>query len=256
MGYGNLPLYSNVSFQVARGERVGIIGPNGAGKTTLLKQLAGRLGAGTGDISFGPKVTLGYYDQQHEDHTATHDILTEFEKLYADRSREDLRSFLGRFLFTGQDVFKAMNTLSGGERSRLAIAKLILSNANLLLLDEPTNHLDVLSREALEDALKQFPGTIIMVSHDRHLIDGIVDKLIIVSNGSASVHLGNYTPCESGAVGRPESRLPAIRRRSAVARNASSRTWRRRYPTSKSSSTHSTPASRKSTPPITPHWPI
>jgi ATP-binding cassette subfamily F protein 3 len=201
MGYGNLPLYSNVSFQVARGERVGIIGPNGAGKTTLLKQLAGRLGAGTGDISFGPKVTLGYYDQQHEDHTATHDILTEFEKLYADRSREDLRSFLGRFLFTGQDVFKAMNTLSGGERSRLAIAKLILSNANLLLLDEPTNHLDVLSREALEDALKQFPGTIIMVSHDRHLIDGIVDKLIIVSNGSASVHLGNYTDYKAGSKG-------------------------------------------------------
>lgn len=193
MGYDNLPLYDGVTFTVQRGERVGIIGPNGAGKTTLLKQLARRLGAGTGTVTMGPKVTMGYYDQQHEDSTATHEILVEFEKTYPKRSREELRSFLGRFQFTGQNVFKAMNTLSGGERSRVAIAKLILSNANLLLLDEPTNHLDILSREALEDALKQFPGTIVMVSHDRHLIDGIVDKLIVVSSGTATVHLGNYT---------------------------------------------------------------
>ena len=193
MGYDNLPLYSDVSFTVERGERVGIIGPNGAGKTTLLKQLAGRLKGQSGAVTFGPKVNMGYYDQQHEDHIATHEILVEFEKMFTERSREELRSFLGRFLFTGQSVFKAMNTLSGGERSRVAIAKLILSNANLLLLDEPTNHLDILSREALEDALKQFPGTIIMVSHDRHLIDGLVNKLIVVTGGSATVHLGNYT---------------------------------------------------------------
>lgn len=193
MGYENLPLYDSVTFTVQRGERIGIIGPNGAGKTTLLKQLAGRLGAGTGTVTMGPKVTMGYYDQQHEDHTATHEVLVEFEKMYPNRSREELRSFLGRFQFTGESVFKAMNTLSGGERSRIAIGKLILSNANLLLLDEPTNHLDILSREALEDALKQFPGTIVMVSHDRHLIDGIVDKLVVVSNGEATVHLGNYT---------------------------------------------------------------
>ena len=193
MGYDNLPLYSDVSFTVERGERVGIIGPNGAGKTTLLKQLAGRLKGQSGAVTFGPKVNMGYYDQQHEDQIATHEILVEFEKMFTERSREELRSFLGRFLFTGQSVFKAMNTLSGGERSRVAIAKLILSNANLLLLDEPTNHLDILSREALEDALKQFPGTIIMVSHDRHLIDGLVNKLIVVTGGSATVHLGNYT---------------------------------------------------------------
>lgn len=199
MGYDNLPLYEGVTFTVERGERVGIIGPNGVGKTTLLKQLAGRLGAGTGTVTMGPKVTMGYYDQQHEDYTATHEILVEFEKMFPARSREELRAFLGRFLFTGQSVFKAMDTLSGGERSRVAIAKLILSNANLLLLDEPTNHLYILSREALEDALKQFPGTIVMVSHDRHLIDGLVDKLIVVSQGAATVHLGNYTDYRSSS---------------------------------------------------------
>jgi ATP-binding cassette, subfamily F, member 3 len=201
MGYDNLPLYNNVSFSVDRGERVGIIGPNGSGKTTLLKQLADRLGAGTGTVAFGPKVTMGYYDQQHEDSTATHDILTEFEKLYPKISREELRTFMGKFLFTGQSVFKAINTLSGGERSRIAIAKLILSNANLLLLDEPTNHLDILSREALEDALTHFQGTIVMVSHDRHLIDILCDKLVIVAKGEVTVHLGNYTDYKNSSEG-------------------------------------------------------
>jgi ATP-binding cassette, subfamily F, member 3 len=197
MGFDNLPLYQNVSFKVERGERVGIIGPNGTGKTTLLKQLAERLaienGQAVGTVTLGPKVTMGYYDQQHEDHNTTHEMLAEFEMTYPELTREAVRSFLGRFQFSNDDVFKPMNTLSGGERSRVAIAKLILSKANLLLLDEPTNHLDILSRAALEDALVNFDGTIVMVSHDRHLIDRLATKLVVVSNGQASVHLGNYT---------------------------------------------------------------
>ncbi|MFP6584114.1 MAG: ABC-F family ATP-binding cassette domain-containing protein [Candidatus Hydrogenedentota bacterium] len=193
MGYENVPLYDGVSFTVERGERVGIIGPNGVGKTTLLKQLAGRHHGTSGTVELGPKVTMGYYDQQHEDLTSKLEVLIDFEKEFQQHSREALRSFLGRFLFTGDAVFKPLNTLSGGERSRLAIARLILQGANLLLLDEPTNHLDILSRAALEEALVQFNGTILMVSHDRHLIDRMVNKLIVVSNGAATCHLGNYS---------------------------------------------------------------
>lgn len=197
MGFDNLPLYQNVSFKLERGERIGIIGPNGSGKTTLLKQLANRLSseynAAVGTVTLGPKVTMGYYDQQHEDHNSSLEMLEEFERAYPQMRREELRSFLGRFQFSNDTVFKPMNTLSGGERSRVAIAKLILSKANLLLLDEPTNHLDILSRAALEQALVSFDGSIIMVSHDRHLIDQLATKLIVVSNGQASVHLGNYT---------------------------------------------------------------
>lgn len=193
MGYENVPLYKDVSFTVERGERVGIIGPNGAGKTTLLKQVAGRHNGLGGSIEHGPKVTPGYYDQQHEDLTSTLEVLIDFENEFPKHSREALRSFLGRFLFTGDAVFKPLNTLSGGERSRLAIARLILQGSNLLLLDEPTNHLDILSRAALEEALDSFNGTIIMVSHDRHLIDRLATKLVVVEDGQATCHLGNYS---------------------------------------------------------------
>lgn len=193
MGYDSLPLYDDVSFEVERGERVGIIGPNGAGKTTLLKQLAGLHDGRGGVIEFGPKVNMGYYDQQHEDLTSTDEMLVDLEKEFTHLSREDLRTFLGRFMFSGDTVFKPLNALSGGERSRLAIARLILQESNLLLLDEPTNHLDILSRASLEDALVHFNGTIIMVSHDRHLIDKLATKLVVISNGVASVHLGNYS---------------------------------------------------------------
>lgn len=193
MGYGGLTLYKDVSFQVERGERVGIIGPNGAGKSTLLKQLSGRLEGLAGDVVLGNKVKLGYYDQNHEEMNPLSDILTEVHQARTEWTPEQIRTFLGKFLFTGQDAFQTIGTLSGGELSRVAMAKLILGGANVLLLDEPTNHLDIAAREALEAALSEYPGAILMVSHDRALIDRLVDKIVIIERGRAEAHLGNYS---------------------------------------------------------------
>ena len=193
MAYGDLKLYGGVAFQVERGERVGIIGPNGVGKTTLLRHLAGQLELGKGSVTLGHKVKLGFYDQHHEGMNPAGDVFGEIAQSRPDMLPEQIRTFMGRFLFTGQDVFKPVPALSGGERSRVAIAKLILTGANVILLDEPTNHLDIASREALEGALEEFPGSIVMVSHDRALIDRLVSKLIILDHGRTEVHLGNYS---------------------------------------------------------------
>jgi len=193
MGYDGLTLYKNVGFQVHRGERVGIIGPNGAGKSTLLRQIAGQHPGLSGEVVLGHKVKLGYYDQNHDDLNPDGDILTEVHASRPLWKPEQVRSFLGRFLFTGDDVFKTIRTLSGGEMSRVAMARMILSESNVLLLDEPTNHLDIVSREALEQALQEFPGTIIIISHDRELIDRLVDKLVIIEDGKSTIFLGNYT---------------------------------------------------------------
>lgn len=193
MRYGALQLYDGFSLQVRRGERVGIIGPNGSGKTTLLRQLAGRLEGANGTVTLGHKVVLGFYEQRHESLNPANDILGEVALARPDLRPEDIRSSLGRFLFTGDDVFKPISAISGGELSRVAIAKLILTRANLLLLDEPTNHLDVASREAIEAALSAFPGALLVVSHDRMLIDRLVERLVIIENGRAEQHLGNYS---------------------------------------------------------------
>ncbi|MEK7795310.1 MAG: ABC-F family ATP-binding cassette domain-containing protein, partial [Candidatus Hydrogenedentota bacterium] len=193
MGYGDLTLYSGLDFAVERGERIGIIGPNGAGKSTLLKQLAGKLEGCAGEVRLGNKVKVGYYDQQHDTLNTTNTVLAEVGAARTVWTQQQVRTFLGAFLFYGDDVFKPVTALSGGERSRVALAKLVLEGANLLLLDEPTNHLDIASREALDEALKNYPGAIVMVSHDRALIDRLVEKLVIVENGRAFVHLGNYS---------------------------------------------------------------
>lgn len=193
MSYGDLRLYDNLSFTVERGERIGIIGPNGAGKTTLLRQLAGRLPDGRGEVTLGHKTKLGFYDQHHEGINPAADIFSEIAQCRPDMRPEQVRTFMGRFLFTGDDIFKKISALSGGELSRVALAKLILTGANLILLDEPTNHLDIASREALEEALVSFPGSIVMVSHDRALIDRLVEKLILIERGQSTVHRGNYS---------------------------------------------------------------
>lgn len=193
MGYDGLSLYKDVSFQVHRGERVGIIGPNGAGKTTLLRQIAGLHPGLGGSVTLGNKVKMGYYDQNHGDLNPDADILTEVHAARPLWKPEQIRTFLGRFLFTGDDVFKTIRTLSGGETARVTMAQLILGESNLILLDEPTNHLDLISRESLEQALQEYPGSMVMISHDRELIDRLVDKLVIIENGTATVFRGNYT---------------------------------------------------------------
>ena len=200
MSYGDLRLYQGLCLEAIRGERVGIIGPNGAGKTTLLRHLAGKLGSergASGTVTIGHKVSLGFYEQHHEalfeGLNKANDILTEIRNYRPDMTPEQVRTFMGRFLFVGDDVFKPLSALSGGEISRVAIAKLILSGANVLLLDEPTNHLDIASRETIEAALEAFPGTILIVSHDRQLIDRFVDKLVVIESGTAAIHLGNYS---------------------------------------------------------------
>ena len=193
VSYGGADLYCGLNFTIERGERVGIIGPNGSGKTTLLRQLAGTLDGGEGSVRLGHKCEMGFYDQQHENLSETGDVIGEVEKVRPDMRREQLRTFLGGVLFRGDDVFKPISVLSGGERSRVSLAKLMLGKANLLLLDEPTNHLDIASREALEEALGSFPGSLVIVSHDRALLDRLVEKLIIISEGHAEVFLGSYS---------------------------------------------------------------
>jgi len=193
MAYGALRLYEDLSFEVRRGERVGIIGPNGSGKTTLLRQLSGSLAGAEGRVTLGHKVAVGYYDQHHETLNPESDVLGETLAVRPDLTPTRARAFLGRLLFTGEDVFKPVSVLSGGERARVCLARLMLSDVNLLLLDEPTNHLDIASREALEAALAEFDGAIVLISHDRVLIDRLVDKLIVLDGGRAAAHLGNYT---------------------------------------------------------------
>ena len=209
MAYGDLTLYRGLSFEVTRGERVGVIGPNGSGKTTLLRHVAGRLREGRGSVTLGHKVRLGFYEQHQESVERASDVLTEIRRLRPDMTPEQVRTFMGGFLFTGDDVFKPLAALSGGELSRVAVAKLILSDANLLLLDEPTNHLDIASREAVEAAVEAFPGTILMVSHDRELLDRLVDKLIIVEAGEAQAHLGNYSHYRSRNDSPPAQTQPS-----------------------------------------------
>ena len=193
MGYDGGRLYEGLSFSVHRGERLGIIGPNGSGKTTLLRQLAGRHKGLAGTVWTGANVNMAFYDQHQEQLNPNTDLLGEMQAFRPDWSGQACRNYLARFLFSGDDVFKPTGVLSGGERSRLALAKLIASNANLLFLDEPTNHLDMASREALEASLTDYQGTLIMVSHDRTLIDKLAERLIIVQDGSARVFYGNFS---------------------------------------------------------------
>jgi ATP-binding cassette subfamily F protein 3 len=202
MAYDRLQLYRDVTFEVQRGERVGLIGPNGSGKTTLLRQLCGVHHGIGGEVTLGHKVRLGYYDQHHSELNPASDIITEIMDSRPELTPEKARTFLGKLLFTGEDVFKSIGKLSGGERARVALARLILSDVNLIVLDEPTNHLDLASREALENALAEFPGALVIASHDRALIDRLVDKLVILESGEATVHLGNYTSYRWATEGR------------------------------------------------------
>src|SRR5438132_1503502 len=182
-------------FTVTAGERVAIVGPNGSGKTSLLKALLGELRPRRGRVKTGPRVTMRYYDQHLADLDPSKTVLTELQDAFG-LPEETLRTFLGRLLFSGDDAFKTIRSLSGGEKSRVALAKLMLDDAGLLLLDEPTNHLDIPAQEMLEDALQDFEGTILFVSHDRYFIDAIATRLWVVGDGAVTMQLGNYTDLE------------------------------------------------------------
>jgi ATP-binding cassette subfamily F protein 3 len=177
---------------VQRGDRVGLIGPNGAGKTTLLRTLVGQLAPLEGRAALGHNVQVGYYAQTH-DHLNPHRAMIDEIRAVSHLSEEGARTYLGRFLFSGDDVFKPIGALSGGERSRIALAKLTLQGANLLVLDEPTNHLDLPSRQALEAILGQYDGTIIFVSHDRYFVDALATTLWVLEDGQVTTHAGAYT---------------------------------------------------------------
>jgi ATP-binding cassette subfamily F protein 3 len=178
--------------ELIRGDRVGLIGPNGAGKTTLLRTLIGELPVLSGSVQVGHNVRIGYYSQTHAGLGMERSILDEIRQVTT-LSEEGARSYLGRFLFSGDDVFKPIGALSGGERSRVALAKLTLKGSNLLILDEPTNHLDLPSRQFLEEVLSEFGGTLLFVSHDRYFIDSLATKVWAIEDGVLQAYLGNYT---------------------------------------------------------------
>lgn len=178
---------------IRRGERVGLLGPNGAGKTTLLRTLIGQLPPLQGTVRFGHEVRVGYYAQGHDVLQWDNTVLAEVLRVAPSLGEGAARNLLARFLFTGDDVFKRIADLSGGERSRVALAQLTLLPGNMLLLDEPTNHLDIDAREALEAVLKEYTGTILFVSHDRYFIDALADKLWIIEQGRIRQFVGNYS---------------------------------------------------------------
>ncbi|WP_019123964.1 ABC-F family ATP-binding cassette domain-containing protein [Brevibacillus massiliensis] len=192
IGYGDHVLAGNLTFTIEREERVAIVGPNGIGKSTLLKTIIGQLPALRGQIQLGSNVTIGYYDQEQQNLHEGKTVLAEIWDDYPNMLEKDVRTLLGNFLFSGDDVLKKIGDLSGGERARVSLAKLMLQEANFLLFDEPTNHLDILSKEVLENALFDYPGTILFVSHDRYFLNRIATRVLELSPDGVTSYLGDY----------------------------------------------------------------
>ncbi|WP_226671310.1 ATP-binding cassette domain-containing protein [Metabacillus litoralis] len=189
---GASPIISNISFSISRGDSIALVGPNGIGKSTLLKSVVSKLDSLTGTFALGSNVQIGYYDQQQADLTSNKRVVDELWDEYPHKTEKEIRTILGNFLFSGDDVLKPVSTLSGGEKARLALSKLMLQNANFLILDEPTNHLDLDSKEILENALIDYPGTILFVSHDRYFINRIATKVFELSKHQLTEYLGDY----------------------------------------------------------------
>jgi len=187
------PTLVDVTANVYRGDKIGIVGPNGSGKSTLVKTLIGRLAPLDGKVEIGTGVRIGYFDQKLDTLNESLSLVDEIRTVRADLSPEAVRSYLAKFRFFGDDPFKSVRGLSGGERSRLAMAKILLFPRNVLVLDEPTNHLDIPAREVLEEALDDYEGTLIVVSHDRYFLDRVCTRLFVISGKSVEAHLGNYS---------------------------------------------------------------
>lgn len=192
VGYQNDVVSENISFNLSRGDSTALVGPNGVGKSTLLKTIVEKLPSISGNIQYGSNVSIGYYDQEQAELSSNKKVLNELWDEYPLKSEKEIRTVLGNFLFSGDDVLKIVSTLSGGEKARLALAKLMLQNSNFLILDEPTNHLDLDSKEVLENALIDYPGTILFVSHDRYFINRIATKVLELDRGGSTEYLGDY----------------------------------------------------------------
>jgi ATP-binding cassette subfamily F protein 3 len=212
IGYPDKLLARDISFLLRRGECLGIIGPNGSGKTTFLKTILNKLAPLDGEVRWGSKVQIGYYAQQLDDLDDRNEIIMELRRVAPSTvTAGELRSFLAKFLFTGDDVYKHVRDLSGGEKGRLALAKLIYSRVNVLVLDEPTNHLDIPSREALEEALSAYEGTIVTISHDRYFLDRVATQILALDGvGDAEHYDGDYTEYHDWKLGRRDAPVPEV----------------------------------------------
>ena len=191
--FDGMTLFTDLNFEIKRGERIAIIGNNGTGKTTILKMINGLLTPDNGEIRLGSKVHIGYYDQEHQVLHMDKTLFDELQDTYPDMNNTQIRNVLAAFLFTGDDVFKRIRDLSGGERGPVSLAKLMLSEANFLILDEPTNHLDIASISWLETYLRSYKGAVLIVSHDRYFLDRVVTKVIAIENGLVRSYAGNYS---------------------------------------------------------------
>ena len=193
MAFDNNKLFSNVTFEIKRGEKVAIIGPNGIGKSTLFKIILGELAPKSGKTTLGVNVYPGYYDQEHHELDDRNTIFDEIHNAYPNMTNGEIRSVLAAFVFTNDDVFKTIGTLSGGEKGRVSLAKIMLSKSNFLILDEPTNHLDMYSKEILENAINSYECTFLYISHDRYFIDKTAERVIELSKDGVTQYLGNYS---------------------------------------------------------------
>lgn len=190
--FGSRRLFQDIAFGLRRGEKVAVLGDNGTGKTSLLKILTGALAPDSGSFKLGAQVQVGYYDQEQHLFDENNTLFEEFRQTYPRMTDTEIRNTLAAFLFTGDDVFKQISVLSGGEKGRLSLAKLMLSPCNFLILDEPTNHLDITSREVLEEALLQYEGTLLFVSHDRYFINRLAERVLELDHRGLTAYLGNY----------------------------------------------------------------